>query len=134
MEPIIIMEKDKENGFLSKEIGTYSVDVEEELIENIYVVEEDDKKIVHLKFTTDRDTEDWEFSAVFDYYNEELFNGIILSFKEVDECYNPTWEVTFQFIEDHEKMQELLSKILQTHKNNLEHVYNQIKDKKEQYI
>lgn len=134
MEPIIIMEKDKESGFLSKEIGTYIVDVEEELIESIYVVEENEKKIVHSKFTTDRDTQEWEFSAIFDCYNEETLKDIALSFKEVDECYNPTWEVTFQFIEDHEKMEEFLSKIVQIHKKNLEHAYEEIIDKKEQYM
>lgn len=130
----MLMQKEKETGFLVKEVDTYHIDVEEELVERIYMIEEDGKEIVTLHLTTSKEVEDWQFSAIFDYYNEEIFNERVLSFEEVEDCYDPTWKFTFQFIEDHERMQEFLNEIVNIHKNELERVYEEIKDKKEEYL
>lgn len=130
---LILMEKNKENGYFEREIGTYSITNNLNLIESIYMINKDEKSIIYLKLTTDRDVEDWEFSAILDYYDDEILKDAVLSFEEVEDAYNPTWKVTFEFIDSQEGMQIKLEDILNKHKNELDEVYNEIKDRKEEY-
>lgn len=135
MEPfvVILMEKNKENGFLENEMGRYPIADYGNLIDSIYVIKEEEKDIVHLKVTTEKEVMDWEFSAILDYYDEEALMEGVLSYKEVEEAYNPTWKVMFELIPSQEKMKKKLEDILSKHKKELEEVYNEIKDKKEEY-
>lgn len=134
MEPLVLMEKEAETGFLVKEVDTYNIDIEENLIDRIYMIKTDGKNMVNLHLTTGRDEEDWEFSAIFDCYNHEALENKVLTFEEVDECYSPTWEIIFEFIENHSEMLEFLNEILNIHKEELERVYVEIKDKKDEYV
>ncbi len=130
---LVLMLKDKETGFLDKELSAYKIGENENLIVNIFATEETDKTIVHLKITTDRDCEDWEFDAIYDYYDNEIFNELVLSFNEETEVYNPTFLLTFEFIEDDDKMESFIKKILELHKAELCDVYKAIEDKEEEY-
>ncbi|HSQ33346.1 MAG TPA: DUF6762 family protein [Peptostreptococcaceae bacterium] len=129
MEPlsVLIMQKNKETGYLESELGSYTVSNNGNLIDNIYMVHENEKDIVHLKLTTERDVEDWEFSEILDYYDEDILKDSVLSFEEVEDAYNPTWEVTFEFVESQNKMQDKLQDILNKHKIELDEIYNEIK-------
>ncbi len=60
---IVIMLKDEETGFLDQELGSYSVPERAELIWSIYVKSNE----VVLRLSCDRELEDWEYEAVFDY-------------------------------------------------------------------
>ena len=64
---IVIMLKDEETGFLDQELGSYSVPERAELIWSIYVKSNE----VVLRLSCDRELEDWEYEAVFDYYDTE---------------------------------------------------------------
>ncbi len=135
MEPftIMIMEKNKESELLEKEVGSYTISQYGNLIHNIYMMGKEEKSIVYMKITTDKDVEDWEFSAILDYYDEEVLKEIVLSCREVEDTYNPVWEVTFEFVPSQEGMQKKLEEILTIHKQELDEVYAEIKEKQEEY-
>jgi hypothetical protein len=124
---VLLMEKNKETGYLERELGSYTISDNGNLIDSIYMVHENEKDIVHLKLTTERDVEDWEFSEILDYYDEDILKDFVLSCKEVDDTYNPMWEVTFEFTESQSKMENKLQEILDKHKKELDEVYNEIK-------
>ncbi len=130
---LVLMLKDKETGFLDKELSAYKIGENENLIVNIFATEEGDNIIVHLKITTDRDCQDWEFDAIYDYYDNEIYNDMILSFAEETEVYNPTFLLTFQYDDNDNSMEEFIRKILEMHKNELLDVYATIADKEDEY-
>ena len=130
---IVIMLKDKETGFLDKELGCYAVDDKYELIYNTYAVEENGNIFVYLKLTCERDVEDWEYDAIFDYYDTDTVKQEAVSVEEEDGNYNPMWVVKFEFTEDTEIMEEKIKKLLELHKKELDSVYETIADKKDEY-
>ena len=131
---IVIMLKDKETGFLDKEIASLKVEENDSLIYNTFAQEEDDGEIyVYMKITCDKDVEDWEFDAIYDYYDAEPILEEVGSIEEEDECYNPTWNIRFKFIDNAEEMEEKVKKILNIHKKELESVYKTISDKRDEY-
>lgn len=130
---IMLMEKKKDSGLLEKEIENYTISDHGNLVENIYMMREEEKDLVYVKITTDKEVEDWEFSAILDYYDEDALKDVVLSCKEIEETYNPTWEVVMAFTEIRDEMQKKLEDLLHRHKQQLDEVYNIIKDKKEEY-
>lgn len=117
---ILLMEKHKETGYLEKEVDSYTIEENGELIDGIYLIKEDGEDIIHLKLTTNRDVEDDEFESIYDNYNLEDFKDIVLSIEEVDDTYNPTWEVTFKFEDNREAFQNKLQMIINKHKEILD--------------
>lgn len=136
MEPVVVMmmEKDLDTGFLSKEKGSYTIREDGNLIDSIYMVQDEGLEIVHVKLTTDRDVEDWEYAAILDYYDQDQLKDMILSFEEIEESYNPTWEITMPFTQGQLDMEDRLNHLLKDHKNQLIRVYGEIEHKKEEYL
>ena len=128
---IVIMLKDAEIGFLEKELGAYSVSENGELIFNIYA--EGEEKKVTMRLTCDRELQDWEYDAVYDYYDTETVGALVDSIEEEDGHYDPVWVVTFPFAEEQDVMEEKLTAILGAHKEELLSVYEAIKDKEDDY-
>jgi hypothetical protein len=128
---VLIMEKNKETGYLERELGSYTISNNGNLIDSIYMIRENDKDTVHLRLTTEKDVEDWEFSEILDYYDEDVLKDIVLSWEEVEDAYNPMWEVTFEFIDSQHKMENILQDILNKHKKELDAIYNEIKKEEE---
>ena len=83
-----------------------------------------------IKIKADRDLADWEFNAIFDYYDEEVFEGMAKSITECDDCHVPTWEIAIAY---NENFGETLAEILEKHHLELEDVYETIANKKEEY-
>ena len=131
---IVIMLKDSETGFLDKELGCYKIENNDNLIYNTFAVENGEGYLVNMKLTCDKEVEDWEFDAIFDYYDPETLMPFVASIEEEEDCYNPTWNVTFDFDENIEVMEERISNILKLHAAELETVYEAIADKKDEYI
>lgn len=130
----VIMLKDKKTGFFEKELASLPINKNDNLIVNLFAQGgEDDKKEIVMKITTDRNVEDWEFSAIFDYYDTEIYNGIVNKISEIEDMFNPTWEVIFDFTDDLIDMEDKISEILNIHKNELEDVYETIKNKESEY-
>ena len=86
-----------------------------------------------MKITCDRDVEDWEFDAVYDYYDAEAILEEVELIEEEDECFNPTWNIKFSFIDDISIMESKIKRILSIHKKELESVYETISDKRDEY-
>lgn len=129
---IVIMLKNKESGFLEKELASLNINKNDELIVNLFAIKEDNLKL-HIKITTDRDVEDWEYTAVFDYYDTEVYGDKIISITENEGSYNPEWELVIDYNEDLIKLEEDIVELLQIHRDELNDVYNVIKDKKGEY-
>lgn len=130
---LILMQKNKETSEIEKEIGSYTVSSNLDLINGIHMTCEDEKNIVHLKITTEKDVKDWEFSAILDYYDDEVLNDLALAVKEIEDAYNPTWEVDFEFVDSQDGMKSKIESILDKHRKELDEVYAEIKDKEEEY-
>ena len=120
---IVIMLKDEETGFLDQELGSYSVPERAELIWSIYVKSNE----VVLRLSCDRELEDWEYEAVFDYYDTEPVGALVDTIIEEEGHCDPVWIVGFPFMEGK------LAKILQAHEKELRSVFDAIKDKEDDY-
>lgn len=129
---IVIMQKEAETGFLEKELGAYSVQEETDLLFNIYAEGDEEKKVV-MRLTCDRELQDWEYDAVYDYYDTETVGELVDSIEEEDGHFDPVWVVTFPFTEEQSEMEEMLTEIIRAHQEELFSVYEAIKDKEDDY-
>jgi hypothetical protein len=128
---IVIMMKDAETGFLEKELGAYTLAENSGLIFNIYAEGED--HTVVLRLTCDKELQDWEYDAVYDYYDTETVGALVDVIEEEDGHYDPVWVVRFPFAEEQDVMEQKLTDILEKHQEELLSVYEAIKDKEDDY-
>ena len=126
---IVLMEKDKETKFFTKELGSYEVNDGAEYITKLFY----DGEKVNLYFDTNKDVEDWEFSAIYDLFDEESFSDIVESIEPYDDEFNPTWIVTFDYDEDHNILNNRLNNICTKIKEEMEKVLNDIEGKSVEY-
>ena len=132
---IVIMLKDIKTGFLDKELASYTISENENLIYNTYAVEKEDGTIeVFMRLTCDRELSDWEYEAVFDFFDDESIKPFVASIKENDDFFNPCWDITFDFSDNTTEMEEKIQKLLTLHKQELLSVYEAIADKKDEYM
>lgn len=126
---LVLMEKDKETGFIKKELGSYSVDEGALFVKKFFLEGEE----INLYFDTNKDVEEWEYSAIYDLFNKDVFeeNGYKVE-EDLDE-YNPTFILKFDYVDDHNKMQDKVNEILFLISNEMEAVFNNIKGKEEEY-
>ena len=129
---IVIMLKDEKTGFLDKELGSYTLSEDSELIFNIYAEGGEGDTIV-LRLTCNKELQDWEYDAVYDYYDMDAVKALVDDMEEEDGHYDPVWIVRFPFIEDQDAMEAKLSQIIEAHKKELLSVYDVIKDKEDDY-
>lgn len=126
---LILMEKDKETGFVVKEIGSYNVSEGAEYIKSFYVLDD----TVYIKFDTNKDVEEWEYSAIYDVFNAELFENEGFEIEEVDDEYNPTFLINFTYKDDHQYIEEKLSLAIELIEEAMEKAFNDIEGKEEDY-
>ena len=129
---IVIMLKDKSTGFLEKELASLDLTENVGYIVNIFAADEDGGRKLHIKLSTERDVEDWEYSAIYDYYDIDCFNGIA-EVIDADDDFNPVWEVVIDYIDETNALEERVAEILKVHKNEIEEVFETIKDKEAEY-
>lgn len=125
---IVVMLKNKDTGFLEKEVFSLDIQKNEEYIVNIFVM--DDK--LHIRLSTGRDVEDWEYAAIYDYYDTDCYAGIA-DVEEVDDDYNPVWQLSVAYNDDINITQDIVNNILDIHTKELSDVFETIKDKEEEY-
>lgn len=139
---IVVMLKEKESGFYVKELGTYAISEHIDYLVNINAEEvegdnkdDNEKIIVSMKVMYDKEILDWEFSAIYDYYdtNTLKFNKNIIDCIEVEDCFEPTWEISFYFSDNDEEIEALIHEILEKHHGEILDVLEIIKDKEEEY-
>ena len=129
----VTMLKNKETGFLEKELGSLNINKNDEYIVNLFVLKEDDGKKLHLRISTDRDVEDWEYGAIFDNYNYDSYGDNVIEIDEIDNDYNPVWEIVIDYDDNLSVVEERVAEILDIHSNELKRVYEEIKDKESEY-
>jgi len=84
-------------------------------------------------FDTKNDVEEWEYSAIFDLFDISEFQESGFEVIDIDDEYNPTWLIKFEFDENYIVIKEKLCMICELIKRNLEKVFVEIKGKKEEY-
>lgn len=126
---LVLMEKDKETGFVSKELGSFNVDEGALFVRKFFV----EDGVVNLYFDTNKDVEEWEYSAIYDLFNQDVFkeNGYELE-EDLDE-YNPTFIIRFDYDDEYSNMQERLDKIIALINTEMENVFKNIEGKEEEY-
>ncbi|MDO5038710.1 DUF6762 family protein [Clostridium sp.] len=126
---LVLMEKDKETGFIKKELGSYSVDESALFVKKFFLEGEE----INLYFDTNKDVEEWEYSAIYDLFNKDVFEEKGYKVEEDLDEYNPTFILKFDYVDDHNKMQDKVNEILSLISNEMEAVFNNIKGKEEEY-
>ncbi|MDT8719107.1 hypothetical protein IAI10_20875 [Clostridium sp. 19966] len=126
---IVLMEKDKDTGILTKELGSYKVDEGAEHITRAFC----HAGIVNVIFDTARDVEDWEYSAICDEFNEEVFTDEGFAIEFMEDEYNPTWLITFSFDEDYDVVQDKISVLCSILNEEFSRVFEDIKSKQDEY-
>lgn len=130
---IVVMLKDRKTGMLERELQTLNIQQNEDFLLNVFGIEENDEIFIHIKFTTNRDVLDWEFNAIYDYYDIEVFEKKGFVINDFEEEYNPTWEVVIPYDENLETLTETINNILALHRAELGDVLEVIKDKEGEY-
>ncbi|GHV42138.1 hypothetical protein FACS189490_10450 [Clostridia bacterium] len=127
---VILMEMDL-NGVLAETLGTFEINEHEKYLQGLFAVKTDDSYTAHVKLTAGntKDFEDWQFNAIFDYYDETALP--IKTFSEEADCFVPTWDVTFDFTI--EEFESKLSDLLAAHNAEILSVLEAIADKEEEY-
>ncbi|MGL4851022.1 MAG: DUF6762 family protein [Clostridium sp.] len=126
---LVLMEKDKETGFITKELGSFNVSEGALFVKRFFV----DDNIVTLKFDTNKDVEEWEFSAIFDLFDVESFKAKGYAVVEDLEEFNPTFIVTFPYDEEYSVMSEKVTEVIELINNGMEKVFEDIRDKEREY-
>lgn len=126
---LVLMEKDKDTGFISKELGSFSVDEGALFVRKFFV----EDGVVNLYFDTNKDVEEWEYSAIYDLFNEDGFKEKGYELEEDLEEYNPTFIIKFEYDEEYSKIQEKLNEIIGLIKIEMENVFKNIEGKEEEY-
>ena len=127
---LVLMEKDKETGFISKELGSFQVSEGALFVKKLYVRDE----IVNLYFDTNKDVEEWEYSAIYDVFNYEAFSKEEFDIEDILDEYNPTFLIKFKYVDDYEFMKERLTRCVELIEDTLEEAFNNIEGKMEEYI
>ncbi|MDU4938918.1 DUF6762 family protein [Clostridium paraputrificum] len=127
---LVLMEKDKETGFITKELGSFEVNEGALYVKKLFVLDNE----VNLYFDTNKDVEEWEYSAIYDLFNIKRFEeeGFIIG-EELDE-YNPTFILKFPYKEEHLEMKDVLDKAVELINEEMEKVFLAIEGKEEEYI
>lgn len=130
---LLIMEKNSETGFLEKELGSYSIEYDADLVEKVFALQDGGEMVVHLYVTVPGEFEDWEYNAIMDNYDGELYGEEVISLEEDEESYNPTWLVKLKFEEEDNAMERKLNRILKIHGEEVKRVLGLLKDLEEEY-
>lgn len=126
---LVLMEKDKETGFITKELGSFEVNEGALYVRKLFVID----NIVNLYFDTNKDVEEWEYSAIYDLFNKDIFieNGFEID-EDLDE-YNPTFILKFKYSDEYIDMKEMIDKAVNLISKEMNNVFKNIEVKEEEY-
>lgn len=119
---LLLMDIDPETGFYRGELGTFVVENNENIRKFFY-----DGKGVNLSFDVNKDVDDWEYSAIFDVFPYDRFKSQGFEVLDIDDEYNPSWIVKFEYFKDHDKMQERIDKLMSLIEESIEYSFEEIK-------
>ena len=127
---LVLMEKDKETGFITKELGSFQVSEGALFVKKLFVLNGE----VNLFFDTNKDVEEWEYSAIYHLFNYEAFVKEEFEVEDVLDEYNPTFLIKFNYVDDYEFMKERITRCVELIESSMEEVFKAIEGKEEEYI
>jgi len=130
---LVLMEKDKNTGFFTQTVDSYTIEDGIELIEKAYLLYEEGEYYIYLTLTT-RDVEDWEYYGIYDLYDEGIYEGMGVEILDGSGDYNPKWIIKLLYSEERSKTEDLLNNIVKLHKKELERIMPLLEAAKEKYM
>ena len=127
---LVLMEKDKETGFITKELGSFEVNEGALYVKKLFVLDNE----VNLYFDTNKDVEEWEYSAIYDLFSIKRFEEEGFRIEEELDEYNPTFILKFPYKEEHLEMKDVLDKVVELINEEMEKAFLAIEGKEEEYI
>lgn len=127
---LVLMEKDKETGFITKELGSFEVNEGALYVKKLFILDNE----VNLYFDTNKDVEEWEYSAIYDLFSIKRFEEEGFRIEEELDEYNPTFILKFPYKEEHLEMKDVLDKVVELINEEMEKVFLAIEGKEEEYI
>lgn len=126
---LVLMEKDKETGFIKKELGSFEVNEGALYVTKLFVLDD----VVHMYFDTNKNVEEWEFSAIYDLFNVEPFEEKGYEVQEDLDEYNPTYIINFKYVDDYHVMKEKINECVSLIEQEMNNVFEAIKGKEDEY-
>ena len=126
---LVLMEKDKETGFIKKELGSFEVNEGALFIKKLYVLDE----VVYMYFDTNKNVEEWEYSAIYDLFNSEAFAESGYEIEEDLDEYNPAYIIKFKYEDDYDLMKKKIQEAVGTIEKEMNSVFEAIKGKESEY-
>lgn len=126
---LVLMEKEKGTGFITKELGSFQVSDGALHVRKLFAQD----GIVSLYFDTNKETEEWEYSAIYDLFNKDAFieKGYTIE-DELDE-YDPTFVINFAYEDDYEPMKIKINECVNLIETEMQNVYIAIEGKEAEY-
>lgn len=126
---LVLIEKDKETGFIKRELGSFEVNEGALFVRKLYVLDE----IVYMYFDTNKNVEEWEYSAIYDLFNNEAFTEMGYEIEEDLEEYNPTYIIKFKYEDEYDSMKKKIQEAVSIIEKEMNAVFEAIKGKEADY-
>lgn len=126
---LVLIEKDKETGFIKKELGSFEVNEGALFVKKLYVLD----KIVYMYFDTNKNVEEWEYSAIYDLFNIEVFTERGYEIEEDLDEYNPAYIIKFKYEDDYDLMKKKIQEAVSIIDNEMNLAFEAIKGKESEY-
>ena len=126
---LVLMEKDKETGFIKKELGSFEVNEGALFVKKLYVLDE----VVYMHFETNKNVEEWEYSAIYDLFNSEAFTESGYDIEEDLDEYNPAYIIKFKYEDDYDLMKKKIQEVVSIIEKEMNLVFEAIQGKETEY-
>ncbi len=130
---LVLMEKDKNTGFFTETIDSYTIQEGLEWVESIYLLGEDAGHFIYLVLTT-ADVEDWQYYGIYDLYNEAAYDGSHVEVLDGSGDYNPRWILKFPYTEERAAMEGKINSLIALHRDELLRILPLVEADKEKYM
>lgn len=130
---LVLMQKDSETGLFTQTVDSYKIDAGIEIIENAYMTEEDGEYFIYLTLTT-ADVEDYQYYGIYDLYDEDIFTSMDVELLDGSGEYNPRWIVKLKYSENRTKMEGIINRLVEIHRNELERILPLVEADKAKYM
>ena len=127
---LVLMEKDNETGFIKKELGSFEVSEGAIYVKKLYMLDD----IVYMYFDTNKDVEEWEYSAIYDLFNDDIFEEKGYEIEEDLDEYNTTYIIKFKYVDDYSLIKEKIQECVSLIESEMNNVFESIKGKEEEYL
>lgn len=111
------------------ELGSFEVNEGALFVKKFYVLGE----VVHMYFDTNKNVEEWEYSAIYDLFNADAFIEKGYEIEEDLDEYNPTYIIKFEYEDDYDAMKGKVQEAVSIIEKEVNSVFEAIKGKEAEY-